>query len=62
MPLYAMLPAFNEFAIEKGWTRTYSRFVWMRIGSGMYLTWFVDERLVVVPVPGSGQILWGATH
>ncbi|KAL6781587.1 Delta(7)-sterol-C5(6)-desaturase [Auxenochlorella protothecoides] len=45
MPLYAMLPAFNEFAIEKGWTRTYSRV--SDVGLPMYVVYFFTYMLSV---------------
>lgn len=39
MPLYSVLPAVTEYAVEQGWTRAYTRI--SDVGLGWYLAYFV---------------------
>ena len=39
MPLYSVLPAVTEYAVEQGWTRSYTRV--SDVGVGWYLAYFV---------------------
>ena len=39
MPLYSVLPAITEYAVEQGWTKAYSRI--SDVGVGWYLAYFV---------------------
>ena len=39
MPLYSVLPAITEFAVEQGWTKSYTRI--SDVGVGWYLAYFV---------------------
>lgn len=39
IPIYSMLPAVQEWVIEKGWTRAYSRVA--DVGLGWHIAYFV---------------------
>lgn len=39
MPLYSVLPAVTEYAVEQGWTKSYTRI--SDVGVGRYLAYFV---------------------